>query len=283
MTEIKAYAKINPFLDIISKRPDGYHDIKSYMQTVDFYDTVTLEVCDGDFISVIGMPEVEETKNLAYKAAVAFFNKTGIPAGLKIFIDKRIPSEAGLGGGSSDAAAVIRGLNEIFETNLSNEELIEMAKSVGSDVPFLVFGGSKLVSGRGEIIEDAPIFPDCYIVISKGGDGAKTAEQYAKLDEIYSEFAARDDSNEYFDNLMNAIKNKDFPEIGNNLYNIFEYTAGVDENVKNIMRFCGATGALLSGSGSACFGIFEEQKDARRACDTLKNYGYKAVVAQPKR
>ncbi|MBO4212538.1 MAG: hypothetical protein J5894_00310, partial [Clostridia bacterium] len=141
----------------------------------------------------------------------------------------------------------------------------------------------KLVSGRGEIIEDAPIFPDCYIVIAKGGDGAKTAEQYAKLDEIYSEFASRDDSNVYFDSLMKAIKNKDFPEIGNNLYNIFEYTAGVDENIKNIMRFCGASGAMLSGSGSACFGIFIDQKDATRACDILKNYGYKAVITQPKR
>ena len=283
MTEVKAYAKINPFLNIISKRSDGYHNIKSYMQTVDFYDTISLEICDGESISVIGMPEVEETKNLAYKAAVAFFDKTGIPAGLKIFIDKRIPSEAGLGGGSSDAAAVIRGLNGIFETELSSEELIEMAKSVGSDVPFFIFGGSKMVSGRGEIIEDAPIFPDCNIVIAKGGDGAKTSEQYAKLDEIYSEFASREDSNEYFYALMNAIKNKDFPEIGNNLYNIFEYTAGVDENIKNIMRYCGASGAMLSGSGSACFGIFTDEQDARRACDTLKNYGYKAVITQPKR
>ena len=139
MTEVKAYAKINLFLDVTGKREDGYHDIKSYMQTVEYYDTISLEVCDSENISVIGMPEIEETKNLAYKAAAAFFEKTGIPAGLKIFIDKRIPSEAGLGGGSSDAAAVIRGLNEIFETNLTNEELIEIAKKVGSDVPFLVF------------------------------------------------------------------------------------------------------------------------------------------------
>ena len=282
MTEIKAYAKINPFLDIVSKRPDGYHDIKSYMQTVDFYDTISIEVCEGD-ISVIGMPDVEETKNLAYKAAKAFFDKTGIPAGLKIFIDKRIPSEAGLGGGSSDAAAVLRGLNEIFETNLSNEELVEMAQSVGSDVPFFVFGGSKLVSGRGEIIEDAPIFPDCYIVIAKGAAGANTAEQYAKLDAIYSGFSSYDAKNEYFDNLINGIRNKNFFDIGENLYNIFEYTAGVDENIKNAMRFCGASGALLSGSGSSCFGIFIDRKDATRACDTLKNHGYKAFLTQPKR
>lgn len=283
MTEVKAYAKINLFLDVTGKREDGYHDIKSYMQTVDFYDTISLEVCDSDSISVIGMPDIEETKNLAYKAAAAFFEKTGIPAGLKIFIDKRIPSEAGLGGGSSDAAAVIRGLNEIFETNLTNEELIEIAKRVGSDVPFLVFGGSKLVSGRGEIVENAPVLPDCYIVIGKGGSGASTAEQYAKLDEIYSGFFSNEEKNGYFERLMSGIEKGDIAEIGENLYNVFDETAGVDENIKNIMRFCGAAGAMLSGSGSACFGIFAERETAVRACDTLKNHGYKAVVAQPKR
>ena len=283
MTEIKAYAKINLFLDVTGKRPDGYHDIKSYMQTVDFYDTVTLEVWDGEDISVIGMPEVEEKKNLVYKAAMAFFDKTGIPAGLKIFIDKRIPSEAGLGGGSSDAAAVIRGLNEIFETELSDEELIDIAKKVGSDVPFLIFGGSKLVTGRGEVIENAPILPDCHIVIAKGAAGAGTAEQYAKLDDIYSNFSSVEDNNVYYDALISGIEKKDLCKIGENLYNVFEYTAGVDENIKNIMRFCGASGAMLSGSGSACFGIFAEEKDAVRACDTLKNYGYRAVVTRPKR
>ena len=160
MIEINAYAKINLHLDVTGKRNDGFHDIVSYMQTVSLCDTVTLELAER--IQVVGNYGVDEKKDLAYRAAELFFERTGIPSGAKVYINKRIPMQAGLAGGSADAAAVLKGLNELYSVGLSPNELAKMGEALGSDVPFCVLGGGKLAqlsihprhAGKGVVVKD---------------------------------------------------------------------------------------------------------------------------------
>ena len=279
MIEINAYAKINLHLDVTGKRNDGFHDIVSYMQTVSLCDTVTLELAER--IQVVGNYGVDEKKDLAYRAAELFFERTGIPFGAKVSINKRIPMQAGLAGGSADAAAVLKGLNELYSVGLSPNELAKMGEALGSDVPFCVLGGGKLAYGRGEIFKDAPKMPDCAIVIAKGSEGMSTPAQYRMLDSIYNDFNGYSPNEESLNALLLAIREKDIRGIGSNLFNIFEETGGYDAELMNIMKKHGALGTLLSGSGSAVFGIFENTDAARSAEKQLKDTGADAFLCVP--
>ena len=279
MIEINAYAKINLHLDVTGKRNDGFHDIVSYMQTVSLCDTVTLELAER--IQVVGNYGVDEKKDLAYRAAELFFERTGIPSGAKVYINKRIPMQAGLAGGSADAAAVLKGLNELYSVGLSPNELAKMGEALGSDVPFCVLGGGKLAYGRGEIFKDAPKMPDCAIVIAKGSEGMSTPAQYRMLDGIYNDFNGYTPKTESLNALLLAIREKDIRGIGSNLFNIFEETGGYDAELMNIMKKHGALGTLLSGSGSAVFGIFDDTKAAKDAEKQLKDTGADAFLCVP--
>lgn len=187
----KAYAKINLTLDVLGKRPDGYHEIDSIFQTVSLFDEVTIEKqeTEGIFCRMdnfgIGNPDIpEDEKNIAVKAAKSMFRKFNLPGGLSIRIQKGIPTEAGLGGGSADAAAVIQGIRELFSIGVSDEEMIDFAKNIGADIPFLLFGGTKRVSGIGEKITNLPSLPELPMVLIKPKIGMKTKEIYDAVDQM---------------------------------------------------------------------------------------------------
>ncbi len=279
MIEINAYAKINLHLDVTSKRNDGFHDIVSYMQTVSLCDTVTLEKAEK--VHVVGNYGVDEKKDLAFRAACLFFDRTGISSGVTVRIDKQIPMQGGLAGGSTDAAAVLKGLNELYDTELPSDELAAMGATLGSDVPFCVLGGSKLASGRGEILEDAPSFPDCGILIVKGNTGMSTPAQYGMLDRIYNNFNGYKPRKDKLSAMLEAIESGNLRGACENLFNIFEVTGGYDEKPMNIMKEQGALGTLLSGSGGSVFGIFENIDAAQNIEKQLKKMGMTAFSCMP--
>ncbi len=280
MLKINAYAKINLYLDITSRRADGFHDIVSYMQTVDLSDTVFLEKAESG-INLSGNYGVEPESDLAYRAAKLFFDCYNLNGGVNVSVDKRIPMQGGLAGGSADAAAVLRGLNKLFDVKRPLPELAELSANLGSDVPFCVVGGSKLTYGRGEIMKVAPAMPACGIVIVKGKTGCSTPAQFKALDLMYNNFADYDPKTDKLSGLIEAIESGNIQGIGDNLYNIFEDAPGYDRSSLNIMKQNGARGTLLSGSGSSVFGIFDDLGSAEKAAIVLNNNGFTAFACEP--
>jgi len=272
---LSAPAKVNLFLRVLSKRPDGYHEIFSLMQPLSLSDEITLEVTDGGGIdvqcsegSVPGGPG-----NIAYSAAKLFFEAVGEgragrsggpPQGLSIRIEKKIPAGAGLGGGSSDAAAVLLGLNELFSAGLGREELMEMGARIGSDVPFFVLGGAALARGRGEVLTPVKLPPFDYILINPGFEVA-TGWVYSNLR------LTKERQNNMLTVLVESFESpeniKDF--LINDLEDV---TIGRHPEVAVLKRKLldnGATGALMSGSGPTVFGLFPDGETARRAFTSL--------------
>ncbi len=279
----KACAKINLCLDITGVRDDGFHEIKSVMQCVEYGDDVTVETTYSNGITLEcsdrSLPMDE--RNLAVKAALAFFKYTEKPFGVKINIKKNIPDKAGLAGGSADAAAVLRALNTLSGGELSDEELREIAAGVGSDVVFCVSSDPSFVSGRGEVIEPDFGLSDCFIVLAKGKDGISTPEAYRSLDGMYGDFASRTG----VDKIREIIKSGDLERLGCEAFNIFESVvcpklSDVDE-LKSIMREKSSYFTMMSGSGSAVFGVFEREADANAAAEKIKSNGVWAVVTRP--
>lgn len=272
----KAPAKINLFLDVTAKRADGYHDIRSIMQTVDLCDTVTVESLDAasgvtDIILTCSDPTLPcNEKNLAHKAAVAFFGAVGMESySCRIHIDKVIPMEAGLAGGSSDAAAVLRLLNELYGSPLSQDELCKTGASIGADVPFCIVGGTCLCEGIGEVLTQLPPMPDAHIVIARGGEGVSTPAAYCLVDERWNNDFSVSGGN--IDKITSALSAGDLCGIVGGMYNIFEDVIlpghSVASRLKEIMLECGAVGAMMSGSGPSVFGIFLNKEDAVRAVE----------------
>ena len=265
-TEIAAPAKINLFLDILRRLENGYHSLFMLMQTVGLCDIVTLEKTEsGISISCTepGIPADE--RNTAYRAAKYFFEKTGIKAGVKIDIEKNIPHEAGLAGGSADAAAVLRGMNEIFEANLSVPELCEIGFRVGSDVPFCIYGGTCIVQGTGGIVSPIRPLGKCGVVLVKPEAGVSTAAAYAEADNTYL----------YHPNhqkILDCCESGDFEGICAHAGNVFEQVVEVPERVeiKRIMRLHNSCLTQMSGSGPTVFGIFENRDDAAAAYEELR-------------
>ena len=280
-TTVRAAAKINLFLDITGRRSDGYHFVNMIMQSVSLYDevTVTVEKGDGE-INVSCTDEnipCDET-NTAYKAVQEFFKYAGIkPKNVWVKIKKRIPSQAGMAGGSTDAAAVLFALNEMLDTDFSQDELAEIAENIGADVPFCVYGGTMTASGIGTILTPLPEMPECYIVVVKPDTQISTREAYAKSDSIGYE------QSKSIEPVTDAICNGDIREIGKTLYNKFEDVVEVPEidRIKQYMKNCGAEGALMTGSGSAIFGIFEEKSDADDCMDVLERHFENVWVLEP--
>lgn len=261
----KAYAKINLSLDILRKRKDGYHELKMIMQTVSLYDEIYIEKSDTISIECNKDDIPLNNKNLAWKAADAFFNYTSINSGCKIKLIKHIPDGAGLGGGSSDAATVLLALNEIYNTNITNEELINIAVKIGADVPFFILKGTCLAEGIGEKLTKIENNTDPYILIHKPSFSISTKWAYENL--------KLDNKNNYnVDKIVENLKDKNY-----NFKDIFNYLEDVSvskypqiNDIKNKMKNYGATAALMSGSGSSVFGIFTDKNAAQTAFESFE-------------
>lgn len=260
----RAYAKINLGLDVLRRRPDGYHELRMILQTVSLWDDVELrpleEGTKGAENAVVletdaaGIPT--DMHNLACRAAQLVRERCGIRAGIRIFLKKRIPSEAGLAGGSADAAAVLRGMNRLFALNLSAEELCGMGLMLGADVPYCVRGGTMLAEGIGEKLTRLPDFPMCRIEIRKPPFGLSTARIYREL----SIETVRPEEHPDMDRVIAAVRAGSLAEAASSLGNLLELPAVRERpeisDLKREFLRAGALGASMSGSGSAVFGIF---------------------------
>lgn len=258
---IKAAAKVNLLLDLTAVLENGYHSIYTVMQSVNIFDTVTVETNESGKISLscsdTTMPT--DSKNTAWKAAEYFFEYIGKPnTGVDIHIEKVIPSQAGMAGGSADAAAVIKALDILFDTALEEKELCTIAEKVGADVPFCVTGGTKLCLNKGEVMASLPDLPECYMVVVKPDQGVSTKEAYSNFD---SAEWIRHPDNEGF---LFAATQSNLTEMCKKAANVFEQVVEVSDRVKikSIMRNNNAKLAMMTGSGAAVFGIFEKKEDA---------------------
>lgn len=279
----KAYAKINLYLDVTGRREDGFHDLLSVMHSVSLCDIVTLSYKSSDETALVistnnsSLP-IDET-NIVYRAAIEYLNYFNIKARLSIDIEKNIPIGAGLGGGSSDAAATLRALNKIFKLG-DNRDLRNIAEKIGSDVPFCLFGGLYLCSGRGEKLMKLENSLTTNYVIAIGQSRISTPKAYRDLDLRYNNFI------DYKANELALAYRAMIVELANHdgeiipLYNIFEQVVLLDEikNIKENMIKNGAEYTLMSGSGPAVFGSFKNFDDASCACHSLKNNGFLAFV-----
>ena len=271
--EEKAYAKINLVLNIGDLRPDGYHDIQTIMQSLELHDDVTVEQTGGTGITVTASVDTIPTdeSNLAAKAVKAFAAKTGVPAdGLSIHIEKRIPVAAGLGGGSIDAAATLRALNVLYETNLSVDELAEIGIEVGSDVPFCVHGGCAYVEGKGDMVVPTTPMPQCIIVIGKPDLAISTEKMYQRFDQ--AELPQRAD---HTPEIMLGLRWENLKAVAESVGNAFEQVLMKNERntvdmMKEVMNQFGTLGTAMTGSGPAVFGIFDNELYARVASETLR-------------
>ena len=277
----KAHAKINLYLDVISKRNDGFHNIKSIMQSVSLYDRIDLMITEheNDILTcnVPGIPTDEG--NLAIKAVNAFRESLGLDFGVKLHLEKNIPSAAGLGGGSSDAAAVLRLLKLAVGADISDNKMIKIAERVGADVPFCLFGGTMLASGKGEELSRLSVCPKLYLVVAIKGEGVSTPWAYSRLDEQFGDFGGIRDEGR-LDNLLNALTNHDSKGVVSNLYNIFEAVVEGERpmvsHIKETLLACGSSAVLMSGSGPSVLGFFDEKGQALAADDALRCEGAKA-------
>jgi 4-diphosphocytidyl-2-C-methyl-D-erythritol kinase len=284
MTTLKesAYAKINMTLDVLGIRPDGYHDLKSVMQTVLFSDDVEIDIGTGKpwclKCEAEGVPLDE--RNLAWKAAQVFFDAVNIdPNGIEIRIRKRIPSQAGLGGGSSDAAAVFRALNSHYGMPLTIQALADLSAKVGSDVPFCVLGGTVMVEGRGEFVRKLPDMPNCTIVICKPEFPVSTPALYRKLDECVISKHPDNDAMEA------AILAGDLIAIAENVHNVFDPVVAAEhpeiDHIKSVYAEYGALAQQMSGSGSAVFGIFPNMETGNAAYIALRETYPQTFITKP--
>ncbi len=267
---VNAPAKINIFLDILRKLDNGYHSLFMVMQTVGLCDNVTLKKAESGILLTCSDPDIPvNEKNTAYKAAEAFFEYTGIESGIEIDIEKNIPHEAGLAGGSADAAAVLRGMNELFDTKLTAGELCSLGLKVGSDVPFCTVGGTCIVQNTGGIISQLKPLKKCFVLLVKPDRGVSTAKAYADADEVY---LYHPDSVR----MMDCCEKGDFEGICKYAGNVFEQVVEVPERVeiKRVMRLHNASLAQMSGSGPTVFGLFDNKADAESAAEELgEKYG----------
>ena len=268
--EIQAFAKLNLTLDILGKREDGYHDLRMVMQSITLADTLTLEENQGEGLRVSAnlrfLPTGE--KNLAAAAALRFWEALGREQeDLDIRIEKRIPVCAGMAGGSSDAAAVLRALNQRAGDPFSPKELARLGERVGSDVPYCVLGGTALAEGRGEMLTPLAPLPRCWVVACKPDFPISTPELFAQADRV--KLRRRPDTA----GLVAALEAGDLGGVARRMYNVFEdvlparlYTRVAE--IKNDLIQCGALGANMSGSGPTAFGLFDRLEAAQeaRAC-----------------
>lgn len=275
---VSAPAKINLMLDVTGRRGDGYHTLDTVMQSISLCDTVEIFSNGSGAVTVdctdksVPCGKYAE-KNIAFKAAMAFYSCTGISdVGLHISIEKRIPSQAGLGGGSSDGAAVIAGMNMLYGTGLSDSQLCGIGAKVGADVPFCIIGGTKLCKGIGEVISPAPQLEDCFIVIGKGSGGISTAEAYKKIDCLSP---SNEQNSLMYDGTICSLK-----KTCGNIFETVTETKDVSK-IKKICAECDSAYSAMSGSGSAVFGLFLKHREAVNCSLSLKEQNFFAEICKP--
>ena len=277
-----AYAKLNLTLDVLGKRDDGYHELASIMQGISLQDDVEMDLGTGKpwklLCSLEGIPCDE--RNLAWKAAKCFCDAMNRdPDGLEIRITKRIPNEAGMGGGSADAAAVLRGLNRYFGEPLNIMELADLGGRIGSDVPFCVLCGTAMCEGRGEILRKLPDMPECWFVVVKPEFSVSTPALYRKIDEV--------DVTVHPDNpgMEEALASGDLSRISGLIYNVFDPVVTAEhpelDEIKAIFRAHGALGCQMTGSGSACFAVMGDLAAAEALAAKLEEKFSRVFIAKP--
>lgn len=270
--QLKALAKINLGLDVLRRREDGYHEVRMIMQTVHIFDQLQLEKKQDTGISVrtnlYYLPENEN--NLVYKAAKLLWDEFGLPGGISIQLKKYIPVAAGMAGGSSDAAAVLFGMNRMYDLGLSMEELMQRGVKIGADVPYCIMRGTALAEGIGEILSPLPPMPPCTILVAKPGIGVSTRFVFENLK------ANELESHPDIDGMLDALKNQDLKALaghmtlGNVLETVTIPAYPVIQKLKDAMIRGGALATLMSGSGPTVFGIFDSRQAAKRAYGALK-------------
>lgn len=279
----EAYAKINLTLDILGVRPDGYHEMDMVMQSVSLSDTVTLSLEDELGVRVTSNREdlPQDRKNLAVDAALHFWEVNGKKEqGLAISIHKRIPVCAGTAGGSSDAAAVLRGLNRLTGAGLSQSALMELGSLVGSDVPYCIMGGTARATGRGEILTPLTSLPDCFIVLCKPNFSVSTPELFRQWDQKIP------DQRPNTPNMLDALLKGNLTGVANELYNVFEAVLPPDEQtevrlIRKLLCAEGALGASMSGTGPTVFGLFDQRELAEQAVSKLKTRYAHVFLTRP--
>lgn len=270
MIRQKAYAKVNIGLDVLRRRPDGYHELKMIMQTVDIFDDLTFERErePGIRLRVEGADLPADENNLVYKAAALMMEERQIKEGVAITVTKRIPIAAGMAGGSADAAAAMRGLNALFEMGYATETLRELGVRLGADIPYCITGGTMLSEGIGEVLTPLPAPPECYLVVAKPDMDVSTAFVYQNLrvDSL--------PSHPDIDGMVEALAAGELRGITDRMGNVLETVTvpayPVIDRIKTRMRELGAENALMSGSGPTVFGIYKEQETAKKAAEVIR-------------
>jgi 4-diphosphocytidyl-2-C-methyl-D-erythritol kinase len=273
MISLNAHAKINVSLDVLNKREDGYHNLRMIMQTIQLHDTISIqEITSGVEIKCTAPYVPSNSSNIAYKAAEAIINNYKLDAGVRIVIDKKIPVAAGLAGGSTDAAAVLKGINTLFKLGISQNELMKIGKTIGADVPYCIMGGTALAEGIGEELTQLTPLDNIPIVLVKPRIGVSTAWVYKSLDLNIV------DSRPNTEQLISALEKRDIRFIAENMSNVLESVTKakypVIEKIKKDLVEKGAIGSMMSGSGPTVFGLFEDAERAKRAFNILKKSKY---------
>ena len=268
--ELKALGKINLGLDVLGRRDNGYHDVRMVMQTVYLYDQIKIERTKEPGIqlstNLFYLPVNEN--NLAYQAANLLMEEFQISEGVKITLDKHIPVAAGMAGGSSNAATVLFGINQMFSLGLSQKELMECGVTLGADVPYCIMRGTVLAEGIGEILTPLPDMPKCYILIAKPPISVSTKMVYEKLD------AHEIQEHPDIDGILHGLENQDLQQIASCMGNVLEKVTieeyPVIEEIKSVMKDNGALNAMMSGSGPTVFGIYDDKQQAKNAASKIK-------------
>ena len=274
---VLAPAKLNLSLDVVGTLPNGYHALDMVMQSIDLFEKLTLTRSEGLTLTLPGSFVPVNDKNTAIKAALAFFQYTGLLAGVDITIQKRVPVRAGMAGGSADAAGVLVGLNELYGAKLSMSELCAIGAGIGADVPFALLGGTCRVRGVGDLMKALPPCPDCRFVVVMPSVGVSTPEAFARYDTMGSPVHPDCEAQEQ------AIRKNDLAAVCAAAGNALEHCSGAVETpaICEILRANGAITAQMTGSGAAVFGIFADESQARAAAAVLRK-GYKQVyVCRP--
>lgn len=276
---VEAPAKINLALDIVGVNEKGYHLMKMMMQAVSICDQVFLKKTDSGIVVGCDDPSIpcDET-NIAYRCAELFFAHTGQTGGAEIFLHKEIPQQAGMAGGSADGAGVLEGLNELYKTGLSLEELCEIGVKAGADIPFCLMGGTAKVEGIGEKITPVASMPSCWIVIAKPKQGISTKEAFEEFDRRNIEPKLR------LEVMEQALEEQKLSNLCGELYNALELVCPLEEvsRIEEWMKSFGALGAKMTGSGSAVFGIFEDFSKAMACQKKLKSKYEDCFLCRPR-
>ena len=267
---LRAMAKINLGLDVIRKREDGYHEVRMIMQTVRMYDTLEIRKKQAPGISLrSNLPYVpSDERNLVYKAAKILMDEFHVEEGISMKLTKSIPVAAGMAGGSSNAAAVLFGINRMFSLGLSQKELMERGVTLGADVPYCVMRGTVLAEGIGEILTPLPACPKCHVLIAKPPISVSTKMVYEKLDSHEIE------DHPDIDGIIDGLKAHDIEKVASSMGNVLEKVTieeyPVIEQIKNVMKEQGALNAMMSGSGPTVFGIYDSKEKARKAVAKIR-------------